>query len=362
MGRSNKIELQYFQVDVDILRDKKVRRLTRKYARGAEFYLYLLCAIYSDKGYYMPIDDQTAFDIADDMRIAEAEVDEMLNFCMSDNVGLFSREMREKQNILTSRGIQQRYVDTIRQLKRKVSIDPQYSLLDAESVGSTPENSRRCRNDSEEMAESSEEKGIYSEEMRVYSEETAIYSDKSKVKKSKVKENKVEEITSTPTSRAREGGEDPKLRSSVNTASTTPEKGCAEKAPPDAPPEGTYEYIPVAGIADFLKSSADWFEAFCMNNHLERGYVLAKIEEFGRECANRGETSKDKRDCKRHFNNWLRKNRQHHESRTTTSRSTNGDMSLDDFDRATRERVARRLASDPALTMGPNSGGPVEPF
>ena len=53
MGRNNKIDLRYFPVDVDILRDKKVRRLTRKYARGAEFYLYLLCAIYSDKGYYM---------------------------------------------------------------------------------------------------------------------------------------------------------------------------------------------------------------------------------------------------------------------------------------------------------------------
>lgn len=51
-----------------------------------------------------------------------------------------------------------------------------------------------------------------------------------------------------------------------------------------------------------------------------------------------------------------------HEPRTTASRSTNGDMSLDDFDRATRERVARRLASDPALAMGPDGRGPAEPF
>lgn len=358
MGRTNKKELQYFPVDVDILRDKKVRRLTRKYARGAEFYLYLLCAIYSDKGYYMAVDDETAFDIADDMRIPESEVEDMLTFCMSEGVGLFSREMLERQGILTSRGIQQRYADTIRQLKRKVSISPEYSLIDSESAGNSAEDFGRRRNDSEKMAISSEEKGIYSEEMRESSEETAIYSDKSKVKESRVKENKEEEIIPTPPSRVRVEGR----TTTVNSTSATPEKGCAEKAPPDPLPEGTYEYIPVAAVGSYLKSSADWFEAFCMNNHLERGYVLTKIDEFARECANRGETAKDKRDCKRHFNNWLRKNRQHDEPRTTTSRGTYGDMSLDEFDRATRERVARRLSSDPSPALGPDGGGPSEPF
>lgn len=194
MGRNNKKELQYFPVDVDILRDKKVRRLTRKYARGAEFYLYLLCAIYSDKGYYMPVDDETAFDIADDMRIPEAEVEEMLNFCTSENVGLFSREMREQHGILTSRGIQQRYAETIRQLKRKVSIDSEYLLIDAENDGIIPEIFRQNRKKSEETVESSEEMRIYSEEMRESSEEMAIYSDKSKVEENRIKENKKEEI------------------------------------------------------------------------------------------------------------------------------------------------------------------------
>lgn len=205
MGRNNKIELRYFPVDVDILRDKKVRRLTRKYARGAEFYLYLLCAIYSDKGYYMPIDDETAFDIADDMRIEETEVNEMLNFCMSDKVGLFSREMREKHHILTSRGIQQRYAETIRQLKRKVVINEEYSLLndvlcgteyypsDAETLANSPESSGNRRNVLEETVKDSEETGIYSEETPESSEETGINSDKNKVKESKVEENKIEE-------------------------------------------------------------------------------------------------------------------------------------------------------------------------
>lgn len=172
----------------------------------------------------------------------------------------------------------------------------------------------------------------------------------------------IDSSSTSPPSRAREGGEFPNLEPSVNPPSATPEKGCAEKAPPNPLPEGTYEYIPVAAVGSYLKSSADWFEAFCMNNHLGRGYVLAKIDEFARECANRGETAKDKRDCKRHFNNWLRKNRQHDEPRTTTSRGTYGDMSLDEFDRATRERVARRLAAEQTCPVGPDGSGPFEPF
>ncbi len=197
MGRNNKIDLRYFPVDVDILRDKKVRRLTRKYARGAEFYLYLLCAIYSDKGYYMPIDDGTAFDIADDMRVAEAEIDEMMDFCMSDNVGLFSREMKDKYHILTSRGIQRRYAETIRQLKRKVSINPEYSLINSENAGNSSELFGICRRNPEEIIESSEENMVYSEEMTVNSEGTGINSDKSKVKESKVEESREEGYTHT---------------------------------------------------------------------------------------------------------------------------------------------------------------------
>ena len=193
MGRNNKIDLRYFPVDVDILRDKKVRRLTRKYARGAEFYLYLLCAIYSDKGYYMSIDDGTAFDIADDMRIAETEIDEMLDFCMSDNVGLFSREMMDKYRILTSRGIQRRYAETIRQLKRKVSINPEYSLINSENAGNSSEFAGISPRNSEEITESSEKNRVYSEEMPENSEGTGINSDKNKVEESKVKEKRVEE-------------------------------------------------------------------------------------------------------------------------------------------------------------------------
>lgn len=215
MGRNNKIALQYFPVDATILRDTKIRRLTRKYPRGVEFYIYLLAAIYSDKGYYLPLDEETIFDIADDMRMEEAEVTEMMNFCLNENIGLFDRELRDQYNILTSRGIQKRYLETIRQLKRKVTIDPKFLLVDDESnfvseqrlyeaEQKTKHKTAFIRRCEEETAICEEEIPIVSEETKDYSENKAISSDKNKreekkEKESKVKESEREEKTHAPT-------------------------------------------------------------------------------------------------------------------------------------------------------------------
>lgn len=212
MGRNNKISLQYFPVDATILHDTKIRRLTRKYPRGVEFYIYLLSAIYSDKGYYLPVDEETVFDIADDMRMEEAEVAEMMDFCLDEKIGLFERKLRDRHGILTSRGIQKRYLETMRQLKRKVTIDPEFLLVDDEQHADSddlkpakPEDKLAfIRNIGEEKGISSEEMPIYSEETGDYSENKAISSDRNKreekkEKESKVKEREGEEKTHAPT-------------------------------------------------------------------------------------------------------------------------------------------------------------------
>lgn len=201
MGRNNKTSLQYFPVDATILHDTKIRRLTRKYPRGIEFYIYLLSAIYSDKGYYMQLDDEMIFDIADDMRIEETEAAEMMDFCLSDKIGLFDLRLYEKYKILTSRGIQKRYIETMRQLKRKVTIDLQFLLVDDDqSADSSAPELEKTENKPAFVRNASEEKGIDSEEMPISSEETgetsekdAISSDRNKIKESKIKERREKE-------------------------------------------------------------------------------------------------------------------------------------------------------------------------
>lgn len=88
-------------------------------------------------------------------------------------------------------------------------------------------------------------------------------------------------------------------------------------------PPGTFEYIPIDQVAAWMKSQQQWLEAFCMNNHMDPEAVKRRIDEFVAHCIDNGETDKDKRDCMRHFNNWMRKRRdQPGASTRTRSRST----------------------------------------
>lgn len=116
--------------------------------------------------------------------------------------------------------------------------------------------------------------------------------------------------TTTTTTTAREDSNILGSEDSVKTPLSTPEKSSAKKVPPQPVPDGAYEYIPIGEVAGWMKANTQWFEAFCMNNRLDPEFVKRKIDEFARECENNGEVSKDKRDCIRHFHNWLRKVKQ----------------------------------------------------
>ena len=146
---------------------------------------------------------------------------------------------------------------------------------------------------------------------------------------------------STTTSSTREDLDDSK--DSVNDLSATPEKGCAEKVPPQVPP-GTYSLVPIGELAAWMKSETVWLEAFCINNRKDPEYIKRKIDEFARECESRGDTVKDKGDCKRHFYNWLRKVEQQPKNNYTNGKRTYNKTeppSADELDRAIAEGFAR---------------------
>lgn len=166
MGRNKKIGLDYFPFDIDFFQDLKIRKLI-KYQGGKAVTVYalLLCNIYK-QGYYMRWDEELPFIVSEQTGFEEAYIREVIKCCLV--VGLFSKELYESENILTSKGIQERY----------------QKICDL------------CRRDSE-ICEfnvvSSEEKPISSEEKSISSEEKPISSTKStqrKVKKSKVKKSK----------------------------------------------------------------------------------------------------------------------------------------------------------------------------
>ncbi|MDP2235002.1 MAG: DUF4373 domain-containing protein [Bacteroidales bacterium] len=166
MARKAKKGLTYFPLDVDFFQDIKIRKLI-KYQSGKAIsvYAYLLCSIYKD-GYYMQWDNELPFIVSEVTGYDEAYIHEVIKSCM--NIGLFSKDLFEKHKILTSKGIQERFVLVMKNLNRVSEID-EFNLV------------------------SSEEIPISSQEITVSYEETPISSEFGTQRKEKErKENKKE--------------------------------------------------------------------------------------------------------------------------------------------------------------------------
>lgn len=107
MGRNKKIGLDYFPFDIDFFQDLKIRKLI-KYQGGKAVTVYalLLCNIYK-QGYYMKWDEELPFIVSEQTGFEEAYIREVIKCCLV--VGLFSKDLYETDNVLTSKGIQERY-------------------------------------------------------------------------------------------------------------------------------------------------------------------------------------------------------------------------------------------------------------
>lgn len=127
MARPIKKGIDYFPLDVDFLRDIKIRKVMRACGSAAPTILIcLLGNIYRDEGYYMKWDEDTRFLVADDVGTSEASVDEVVK--KSIQVGIFDSKLYDQHQILTSHGIQERYKKAAYQ-KSDSSIDKKYDLL-----------------------------------------------------------------------------------------------------------------------------------------------------------------------------------------------------------------------------------------
>ena len=254
---NNKTGLNYYNVDTDRYMDIRIRRLVKDHGcRGLAVYDYLLCEVYRVQGCFVVWDEVTAFNVAEYLGLKESNVLEIVRYCGA--VGLFDKELLSR-GIITSASIQRRYLEMCNRSKRKIAEIPEECRIIPEESPETPE----------------------------------VWTQRKK-----------ERNISTTTTTAREDLDDSK--DSVNDFSATPEKGCAEKVPPQVPP-GTYSLVPIGEMAEWMKSETVWIEQLCINQHKDPEYIKRKIDEFAAHCANNGETAKDKGDCKRHFNYWLRK-------------------------------------------------------
>ena len=131
MGRKIKIGLDYFPMDVDFFDDIKVRKLIKhKGSVSVLVYSYLLSLIYKE-GYFLKWDEDIPFIIYEKIGQDESYIKDVINYLI--DIEMFSKYMFEKENILTSKGIQKRYKKICDTLKRRDSIDV-YNLINTEKI------------------------------------------------------------------------------------------------------------------------------------------------------------------------------------------------------------------------------------
>lgn len=177
MARPRKDGLDYFPVDVNFLSDLKIKKTIRAYgAQAVAVVMNVLATIYRDNGYFATYDDDLIFIIADELKLEDSYVKNVIEKLIE--VDFLSKEQKEKNNILTSIGIQERYLKACER-RVKTTLNATYSLLN-DSSNELPQ------------TESTDKEGLCIQKPR----STGVNDSKStqsKVKNSKVKNSKEQE-------------------------------------------------------------------------------------------------------------------------------------------------------------------------
>lgn len=172
MARPTAKGVEYFPLNVNFINDLKVRKLLLSCgAEAIAVIIYLLSTIYKDEGYYVEIHEDEIDLIALDVNVTPEFVLEVIN--KACEVRFFDVNLYENFNILTSKGIQERYLKITERRKNSVVIT-QFSLINVYN------NSVNVNNNS----------------INVDNNPVNVYkSTQSKVKESKEKKSKVKSLS-----------------------------------------------------------------------------------------------------------------------------------------------------------------------
>lgn len=127
MARPNKEGLEYFSLDTDIANDDKIKLIKAKHGlTGFAIVILLLTKIYKE-GYYYHWSEDEQYLFADDARVDLNTVTTIVNDCITR--GFFSQELYQKYGILTSRGIQKRFLQACTR-RKKLTLVREYFIAD----------------------------------------------------------------------------------------------------------------------------------------------------------------------------------------------------------------------------------------
>ena len=172
MARPTAKGVEYFPLNVNFINDLKVRKLLLSCgAESIAVLIYLLSTIYKDEGYFVEIHEDEIDLIALDVNVTPEFVLEVIK--KACEVRFFDVNLYNNFNILTSKGIQERYLKITERRKNSVVIT-QFNLINVYN------NSINVNNNSINVNNNS---------INVYDNE------QSKVKESKGKKSKVKSLS-----------------------------------------------------------------------------------------------------------------------------------------------------------------------
>ena len=130
MARPKAKGVEYFPLDVGFLSDLKIRKIMLSHgAASIAVLIYIFAAIYKDEGYFMSIKDDEISLVALDTNLDADYVKQVIN--RACEVGLFSFRIYDNFRILTSEGIQNRYLK-ITERRKSVKINTDINLVNAD--------------------------------------------------------------------------------------------------------------------------------------------------------------------------------------------------------------------------------------
>lgn len=145
---NNKIGFEYYNIDTNRYQDIKIKRLKKDFgAAGIAVYDYILCEIYRVKGCFLVWDENTTFDVAEYFGLKETLVNEIVNYCCA--VGLFDKALLKSGGVISSRSIQQRFIEMSTRAKRKDFKIPEEINILTEELKIIPEQSPIIPEDSD---------------------------------------------------------------------------------------------------------------------------------------------------------------------------------------------------------------------
>lgn len=135
MGRPIKNGLDYFPVDTDIFEDDKLKRIFNDHGLvGEAIAIRLLCKIYRNGAWLLwnnDISETLLYKVRAKVRPNKLRqiVDDLVT------IGFFDQKIFQTFQVLTSNGIQRRYINICRQLHRQIIIPEDY-LINSEETDS----------------------------------------------------------------------------------------------------------------------------------------------------------------------------------------------------------------------------------